>query len=126
MSDKNPAGDINITSNYQSGGITAHTVNVSPRFQRALGDSIRQKLLQNISRQKLAVVWASHGDEESYKYAAEIFDFLKLEGFNLFGSAPVNNIFIEPVYGVIVTPRDEKTEIYVGILSDSEKTITHL
>jgi|GEM_PF-2142787 len=126
MSDKNPASNINVTSNYQSGGITAHTVNVSPRFQRALGDNIRQKLLQNVSRQKLTVVWATHGDAESYKYATEIFDFLKLKGFNLFGSTPVNNIFTEPVYGVTVTHQDEKTEIYVGILSDSEKTIIHL
>jgi len=119
-----PAHSINVTSYHQSGGITAHTVNVNPRFQRALGDEIRQKLLQNVSRQKLAVVWATNGDDESYRYAAEIFNFLKSNGFNLFGTAPVNNIFTSPLYGVTVNPHaDDKTDIYVGILSDSEKQI---
>jgi hypothetical protein len=123
MTDEKPEGDINITSHNQSGGITAHTVNVNPRFQHALGNAIREKLLHNVPSQKLAVVWATHGDEESYRYAAEIFDFLKSKGFNLFGSAPVNNIFTSPLYGVTVTPHDDKTEIYVGILSESEKNI---
>jgi hypothetical protein len=122
MTAEKPETQINITSNFQSGGITAHTVNVTPHFQRVLGDGIREKLLLNVPREKLAVVWATSGDEESYKYAVEIFDFMKAKGFNLFGSAPVNNIFTAPMYGVTVNPQDEKTEIYVGILSDSEKT----
>jgi hypothetical protein len=119
--DKETPSNINITSNYQSGGITAHTVNVNPRFQRVLGDDIRKKILQNVPRQKLTVVWATHGDQESFRYANEIFQFLKASGFNLFGDGPHGNIFTQPLYGVTVTPRDDKTEIYIGMLSESEK-----
>jgi hypothetical protein len=113
--------DQSVTSHNQSGGITARTVNINPNFQRALSDSIREKLEKNVPREKLVVVWATHGDQESFRYANEIFQFLKTSGFNLFGDAPQGNIFTQPLYGVTVTPQDDKTEIYIGMLSESEK-----
>jgi hypothetical protein len=120
---KNTTIDQRVNSISQSGGITAHTVNVNPKYQRALGDSIREKLLKNVPRDKLVVVWATHGDQESFRYANEIFQFLKASGFNLFGDAPQGNIFTQPLYGVTVTPQDDKTEIYIGMLSESEKPV---
>jgi hypothetical protein len=46
--------DQSVTSHNQSGGITARTVNINPNFQRALGDSIREKLLKNVPRESLS------------------------------------------------------------------------
>jgi hypothetical protein len=113
--------DQSVTSHNQSGGITARTVNINPKYQRVLGDPIRQKLLDNVPRSKLAVVWVSHGDQESFRYGNEIFQFLRGNGFKLFGDSPQQNIFLQPLYGVTVSPKEDQTEIFIGMLSDSEK-----
>jgi hypothetical protein len=110
-----------VTSNYQSGGITAGSVHINPKIQRVLGQSMRQKILQNVPRDKLVVIWATHGDEESYKYASEIFQFMKSEGYNLFGNGPSNQIFLMPAYDFTMVPGKDKTELIVGILSETAK-----
>ena len=118
--DKTEKPTINITSNYQSGGITAHTVNINPTYQRALGDIVRQKLLENIPKDKLAVVWFTSGNEESFRYASEIHQFMKEAGYNVFGNGPTLQIFLEPLYGLRVSVGGN-ADISVGIMSDAEK-----
>jgi hypothetical protein len=103
-------GNVYVTSYNQSGGITANTVNVNRPLQRKLGDDIKSKLIQNVPKDKQTIIWATHGSEESFIFASEMFEFMKKEGFNLFGTAPTNQIFLKPLYGVMVQPDEKKTD----------------
>jgi hypothetical protein len=59
---------------------TAHTVNISPNFQSALSGSIRETIVRETLPAKKPVVWATHGDQESFRYANDIFQCLKASG----------------------------------------------
>jgi hypothetical protein len=118
--DKETTSNINVTSNYQSGGITAHTVNLNPTYQRKLGNNARKELLQNTPRNKEIVIWATMGSEEAYKLASEIFQFMKGAGYTLFGDGPFPQIFVPALYGMRVR-LNERTEIDVGLMDESEK-----
>lgn len=109
--------DQRVTSYSQSGGITAHTVTINPKFQRVMDNAMREGLL-SLPREKLTVVYASFNDEEAFKFANEIFQFLKVSGFNLFGDAAQGNLFTQPVYGVTAIPYPDKTEILIGWKSE--------
>jgi hypothetical protein len=77
----------NVSSTNQTGGITAHTVNVvKPR--RVMGDEMKKTILAQCPRDKMIVVWSVAGDEESHFFAQEIFRFMQASGFKLFGDGP--------------------------------------
>jgi hypothetical protein len=122
MTNHNRALSINITSNNQSGGITAHTVNVNSKYQRQLGDAHRKQFLLSVPRDKEVVIWATMGNEEAHNLASQIFEFLKESQYRLFGEGPLPQIFIQQFYGVRVVVAD-RTSIEVGLMSESEKMI---
>lgn len=114
MNDKKLPGTVlyqNVTSNYQSGGITAHTVNVGPQ-PRVLVDDLTKPLLNQVPKSKPVNVTAVLGDGEAMSFATAITAFLRASGYNVSG---VNqSIFTTVVTGTVVTLEADKTEIVVG------------
>jgi hypothetical protein len=116
--------NVNVTSNYQSGGITAHTVIVNAKPQRQLGPEARTHILETVPTTKEVVVWTTMGHEESLKLATEIFNFMKEAGYRLFGGAPMPQMFIPQLFGLRIRQEKERTEIDVGLMDGSETPTT--
>jgi hypothetical protein len=72
--------NVFVTSNNQSGGITAHTVNLGPR-PRHLDDGQRSYFLRTIPKGKTVGVEAED-NPEAFQYAKEIADFLNSSGYD--------------------------------------------
>lgn len=88
MSDaEKPSGTtINVTSHNQSGGITAHTVNIG-KEQRQLGDEERAFLTSTIPKHARVEIQNPLGDAEAHTYRVEIQQFLLEQGYtNVHGS----------------------------------------
>jgi len=75
MSDK---PTINITSHNQSGGITAHTVNVAPT-RAAFEDSLKQQILKEFPKRR--VVLQTVGNQPDQLVGDEVHEFLVANGF---------------------------------------------
>ena len=71
-----PLGSVNITSHNQSGGITAHTVNVGLPPRRIDAAFVAQ-LRQYIPGPAEVDVTAVMGDGEAFDFASQIFEHLK-------------------------------------------------
>jgi hypothetical protein len=110
----------NVSSTNQSGGITAHTISFQKPL-RTMGDGMKKTILEQCPRDKMIVVWSIAGDEESHSFAKEIFDFMRSNGFKLFGDGPTGNIFFKPLKGVMFTPGDTCNNVYVGFPDGSER-----
>ena len=119
-SDKTDRPTINITSNYQSGGITAHTVNLNAVPQRKLGPQASQQLLREVPIEKEVVVYSTVGHEESFNLACEIYSFMKVSGYRLFGGGPMPQIFFPQLLGMQILV-DERAEISVGLMSENDR-----
>jgi hypothetical protein len=103
----------NVTSNYQTGGITAHTVNLgSPR--QVMGPALKKQILDQMPRDKQIVIWSVAGNEETHTFATEIFNFMKENKFDLFGSGPAGNIFLTPPKGIVLVEEGDRRNLYVG------------
>jgi hypothetical protein len=113
--EKQKIGDINVdVGDGNVIGNIGHTVNINPSIQRTMGEKLRDGLLQNVSRDKLVVVWAVQGDQESLRLAEEVFGFMSSNGYNMFGEGPCNNIYTKPLGAVWIQPHSDKTDIHVG------------
>ncbi|UZE51147.1 hypothetical protein ONR75_11320 [Rhodopseudomonas sp. P2A-2r] len=111
---------INVTSNYQTGGITAHTVHINSAPQRTMGAEHRNQLIREVPREKEVVIWATSGHEESHNFASEIFNFMKASGYSLYGEGPMPQMFIPQLLGVRIRV-EKRAEIDVGLMSESDK-----
>lgn len=111
----NPGGAVhNVRSHYQTGGITAHTVNVDTRIKRTLNDDLRKGLREGVSRTLPVMVMAQNGDTESMAFAKEIHAFLRGEGFRVDGEGPGWHMFGNPpVFTVKAYPANGGTEWWV-------------
>ncbi|WAT17114.1 hypothetical protein OZN62_09210 [Aurantiacibacter sp. MUD11] len=74
--------DHSVTSHNQSGGITAQNVNVG-KIQRRMSPRIANEMLQSLPKDRAIRVEALLGDAEAIRYATEIRDFLKANGYIL-------------------------------------------
>ena len=72
----------NVTSYNQSGGVTAHTVNIGPQ-RRKMDDALRNQILTQLPRDKEISVTAVMGDGEALEFALEINAFLHANGFKV-------------------------------------------
>jgi hypothetical protein len=109
-------GSANVTSHNQSGGITAHTVNVAKPPARQL-DAQAVALYNRIPLGAQVVITAVLNDVEAYSFAKQIFDHLggarpdlKLDGVK-------QGVFTPPVQGTQVNLNQHKggpVEILVG------------
>lgn len=122
MSDasKGPAGNVYVTSHNQSGGITAQNVHINPKSQRVMGDVMKQELLREIPRNKRVVVWSSNGSQESHVLATEIFLFLKVNGFQVFGDGAYQQVWPIPLHGVQLREEGDNYNVEVGIPDGTE------
>ena len=73
---------INVTSYYQSGGITAHSVNFG-RPPRTLDSQGARFLRDNLpqDKSKEIEIMCVMGDQEALRFGTEIMDFVKSLGY---------------------------------------------
>jgi hypothetical protein len=86
----------NVTSYNQSGGITAHTVNVDRRIKRTMTDDFRAGLLRGLPRDKPIQVMGMNGNTESMAFANEIHHFLQANNFQMLNDAATWHVFFDP------------------------------
>ena len=105
---------ISISSFNQSGGITAHTVNVGAPH-RVVDADVKSQLNKLMVGRKEITVTAVMGDAEAFQFATGIFNYLKEQGATV--EAGVNQaIFDKPVVGQIAeeSPKDGRLRIIIG------------
>jgi hypothetical protein len=111
MFNKNPTQNVTIGSTGQSGGITAHTVNIGS-LPRQLDVPMSQQLLQALPKAKPVTVTAVMGDQEAFAFANQILSFLKSQGYAVEG---VNQaVYSQPIHGQWVNPSATGFDIIVG------------
>jgi hypothetical protein len=101
-------GEIhNVTSHNQSGGVTAHTVNVGRR-NRTLSSSsaneFKRYVLTSLSRDVEWDIVSILGDQEAFALAGEIYQFMKANGFKVQDASPAQAVFAGPVEGICIEP----------------------
>lgn len=111
MFNKNQNQNISITSNNQSGGITAHTVNIGSA-RRQLDAASAQQLLQALPKNKPVKVVAVMGDQEAVAFATQILDHLKANGYQAEGVDQA--VYSQPVVGQFINPTASGFEVVIG------------
>lgn len=103
--------NINVTSNNQSGGITAHTVNVGPQ-PRMVTPQVEQELMRVVAAYKKITVTCVLGDGEAFQFASAITSCLKAKGRDVDG---VNQaIYTTPIFGQQMKPEGETLNLIIG------------
>jgi hypothetical protein len=90
--------DQSVTSYNQTGGITAHTVNIGPP-RRELTDSLKQHLL-TLPLDKPITVTAVMGVSDASELANEIRSFLAQSGFPMASTGIAQGVFGEDMRGL--------------------------
>ncbi len=97
-----PAQVFNVTSNNQSGGITAGVVNVGPQPRNIDTGLVNQLQRMLPDRTKTVTLTAVMGDGEAFSFATQIKNFLVERGYEVNG---VNqSVFNAPVIGQQFNP----------------------
>ena len=105
--------EINITSNNQVGGITAHTVNYGPQA-RQMDDSIGAKFKKEIPVNAEITITSIWGNSEAFNFAHQIMQWLNSNGYkNVEG---VNQAaYSAPVSGQnIIRKSENEFDIIIG------------
>jgi hypothetical protein len=111
MFNNNQNQNISITSNNQSGGITAHTVNIRSA-RRQLDAVSAQQLLQALPKNKPVKVVAVMGDQEAFAFATQILGHLKADGYRAEGVEQA--VYSQPVVGQFINRTASGFEVVVG------------
>jgi hypothetical protein len=111
MFNKNQIQNISITSNNQSGGITAHTVNTGAT-RRQLDAASAQQLLKALPKNKPVKVVAVMGDQEAFAYATQILGHLKANDYLAEGVDQA--VYSQPVVGQFINPTASGFEVLIG------------
>src|SRR6266568_4524387 len=104
----NNNNNVNVTSYFQSGGITAQTVNVGAQ-QRHLNNELKMQLdnlLVNRKNSKINIS-SSLGDGEALSFADEIENYLKSIGYNVHGKN--QSVWSRPIRGQEISFDDDET-----------------
>lgn len=105
----------NVSSTGQTGGITAHTVNLGPR-RRTMNSpeatDLKRQILTTLPRDRPIEVSSVMGDAECFEFAAQLSSFLRDNGFNV--SSESQAIFNKPVRGLQVDQTGNPIHFYVG------------
>lgn len=116
MSSDPKSADQRVTSYYQSGGITAHTVNVDTRAKRALQADMKAALLRDLPNDRPVLVLGMNGNAESTAFAQEIYGFLKGHGYEMKGEAPSWHMFFDPpVFDIKISPGNRGAEWWIVV-----------
>lgn len=105
---------VNVTSHNQQGGITAYQVNIQQ------GDRVLNKASTDFLEAKLAEykptfveVTAVMGDQEAFRLARQIKNFLVDKGFTVKG---VNQgMYTEPIQGVVLNEPDANALVKIVV-----------
>jgi hypothetical protein len=114
--DKPPATiNQNVTSHNQSGGITAHTVNIGPQrrdLNSPWGAPLKAQILDKIPRDKEIGIVAVMGDVECYELGMQLHTFLKANGYRLKESDGISQgVFMPPPRNVNFNPDTNEFQI---------------
>jgi|688.fasta_scaffold111990_3 hypothetical protein len=90
--------DQSVTSYNQSGGITAHTVNIGPQ-KRKLNSALQQQLLSLPKTRPITII-AMMGNSESMDFAIEIHEFMQSAGMPMAESGISQGMFAGVVKGL--------------------------
>ena len=107
--------NINVTSHNQQGGITAYQVNLQPG-DRVLSESVASQLQSLLNQEtfKSIDLVAVMGDQEAFRFASQIKNFLTSSGYEVNG---VNQaVFTKSIQGQIIEPPNDAgvTKIIIG------------
>jgi hypothetical protein len=109
--------DQRVTSHNQSGGITAHTVNIAPQARDLNSpefNETKEQILREIPKTQKVMVSAAFGDSEAFKLACQIHDFMKANGHDV-QDGVMHAMLSKPIQGMIVdTVNPEKWSLIVG------------
>jgi hypothetical protein len=98
---------INITSYFQSGGITAQNVNVGLQPRHVGADTIRD-ITQHLPKDADVTVWCRLGDGEGHSFAHEILAWMRANGYeNVKGITQA--LWNQPVVGNGIEKQDDGT-----------------
>jgi hypothetical protein len=104
---------VNVTSNNQSGGITANQVNIGA-IPRNLDDKTQNQLLTIIKKKDEPIDISSvMGDAEAFRYANQINDFLKTQGYSKVDGVS-QAIFSKPIIGQFIEKDSIGVKIIIG------------
>ena len=104
-SGRSMSSGICVNSYFQSGGITAHTVNLHRAPDRVLDvDAASQILSAFRDRSRAVRIEAVEGDQEALRFADAIAELLRRNGINVIG---------DPVIA-LVGPNAKPLELYTG------------
>ncbi len=110
VSSDKPSGSV--VSNWQSGGITAHTVNFGSR-PRVLDENLKREILTRLPRDKPIQVTTVMGDAEALRFAHEIHAFMKANGLPLMGGI-YQATFAKPQTGLALGRLGPRLNFIVG------------
>ena len=110
---KGSGGNIFITSNNQTGGITAHTVNFGPAA-RQMNQQLGQQLQQHVPRTAKVTVTAVLGDGEAFGFANQVLQWLRANGYD--NTDGVNQaVYAQPMTGQIIEqPSENHYNLIIG------------
>lgn len=104
---------VNVTSNNQSGGITANQVNIGS-IPRNLDVNTERQLLSFLnSKNERIDINSVMGDAESFQFANQINDFLKSQGFTKVDGVS-QSVFTKPVVGQFMNRDSSGVKILIG------------
>lgn len=105
---------VNISSNHQTGGITAQnvTIGVKPE-QRRLDFALKKQLFEFLSNKDEKIqITSVIGDNEAYKFSIEIEEFLKRNGYSNIETS--QGIFSPPIIGQAIHRNMNNVSISIG------------
>ena len=85
----------NVSSQNQSGGITAHTVHLDRRIRRSLGDELKSGL-SKLPKDRPIAVMGQNGNTESMAFANDIHCFLAASGCDMTTPSATWHMFFDP------------------------------
>ena len=104
---------VNVTSNNQSGGITANQVNIGS-IPPTLDINTKRQLLSFLnSKDERIDINSVMGDGESFQFANQINDFLKSQGFTKVDGV-AQSVFMKPVIGQFMNRDSSGVKILIG------------
>lgn len=109
---------VNITSNHQTGGITAQNVNIGLKpQQRILNFALKKQLFEFLNdKNEIIDISSVNGDVEAYNFAVEIGQFLQRNGYTKVNTSQA--IYSPPLEGQTMTRVNNHAQIEIG----SQKT----
>lgn len=115
LNNNNPT--VSVISNNQSGGITANQVNIGA-VPRNLDDKTQNQLLGILKKKNEPIDISSvMGDSEAFKYANQINDFLKSQGYTKVEGVS-QSVFSKPVIGQFINKDSIGFKIVIGTKLD--------